>query len=54
MDKTPCLNCKDRKVGCHAECRKYIEYAENRERERKKIRREKEYENLKFMANKFL
>jgi hypothetical protein len=24
----PCKDCKDRKVGCHAKCEKYIKYAE--------------------------
>lgn len=23
---SPCLNCEDRFVGCHAECEKYAEY----------------------------
>lgn len=26
MRETPCKNCKDRKVGCHAVCENYIEW----------------------------
>ena len=24
--KSPCLECEDRHVGCHSECRKYMGY----------------------------
>lgn len=26
MEKAPCKNCKERKVGCHSICSKYIEW----------------------------
>ena len=25
-----CLNCTERKIGCHATCEKYLEYAQSR------------------------
>lgn len=41
MLKPPCKDCKDRKVGCHSICEKYIAYDEERKRvivERAKFR----------------
>lgn len=33
MNCAPCEDCKDRRVGCHAECEKYARfYAENEAR----------------------
>lgn len=33
MSYAPCKDCKDRRVGCHAECEKYARfYAENEAR----------------------
>ena len=23
---TPCMNCKERKINCHSDCKKYLEY----------------------------
>ena len=41
--KAPCYQCKDRKVGCHGTCQKYIDFQkkwkENRSRARKKYNR---------------
>lgn len=35
----PCRDCKDRKVGCHTECQKYIEFDRlNKLRLEKKVR----------------
>ena len=28
--QAPCLNCKERKVGCHSTCEKYINYHNER------------------------
>lgn len=41
MNKPPCKDCLDRKIGCHAECERYIQYDESRkkEREQKNVRR---------------
>ena len=27
---SPCKDCKDRYLGCHSKCEKYIEYKENK------------------------
>lgn len=35
-DKTPCIDCADREVGCHAKCRWYKDWKEQHEAERKK------------------
>ena len=26
MDGAPCKDCKDRHIGCHGKCEKYLEY----------------------------
>lgn len=31
MASNCCWNCQDRKVGCHARCEKYLQYAKERE-----------------------
>lgn len=42
--KSPCLNCPDRKVGCHIVCDKYIKYSKVCEEVRKeKMRIAEEY-----------
>ncbi len=28
--KAPCLNCPDRKVGCHSECTKYLKFQQHK------------------------
>lgn len=33
--KVPCKNCDRRTVGCHAECREYLEYQKENERIKK-------------------
>ena len=38
----PCLDCTDRKIGCHATCAKYIEYNENNIKLRAKRKAEKD------------
>ena len=43
MDGAPCKDCKDRHIGCHGKCEKYLEYkkelqkAKHREKIDKKI-----------------
>ena len=56
VNQTPCMNCQDRKVGCHGSCEKYKELQAHY----KKIREEKKYENEFYdyavkttMRNKF-
>jgi len=38
--KYPCLNCVDRKIGCHAKCEAYKKAAANNDRINKKVREE--------------
>lgn len=38
--KYPCLNCTNRKIGCHAKCEAYKKAAENNDRINKKAREE--------------
>lgn len=33
MKNTPCYKCENRHYGCHAECKEYIDWAEERERQ---------------------
>lgn len=33
----PCRWCEDRKVGCHAKCKPYLDYAKVLEETRKKV-----------------
>ena len=40
-DKTPCIECADREVGCHAKCQAYKEWKEHHEAERQKCIEEK-------------
>lgn len=40
MLKAPCKDCQDRHDNCHAECEKYIIYAEERKRIREKRNKE--------------
>ena len=39
--EAPCRNCEKRELYCHSKCKKYIEFDEFRQRERK--RRHAEY-----------
>lgn len=38
--KAPCRECGDRKVGCHARCKKYLEFAKANKELAKKRRLE--------------
>lgn len=39
--KVPCYKCKDRKVGCHSTCQRYIEFRKALDAANEKIRKEK-------------
>lgn len=41
----PCLNCKDRSVGCHSTCDKYINFRKELDNHNEKIHNEKELAN---------
>lgn len=38
----PCKGCTDRAVGCHADCKLYIEWSDENTKKRDEIRRQKE------------
>lgn len=44
--KSPCLGCKERYIGCHSDCLKYIDYAQANEALRMKRNRIKFEHNL--------
>lgn len=37
MTKTPCYLCKDRELGCHAICQKYIDWQDIHKEEAKAV-----------------
>ena len=41
MLKSPCKNCEDRVVGCHANCKSYIDWAKEHNEAKEKDRKEK-------------
>lgn len=45
----PCKDCKKRKLGCHQNCKDYIQFKETNEKVKQKIRSEK-LENSSFVA----
>lgn len=52
MVKPPCKDCKDRKVGCHSVCEKYINFQKEHEKEMKEIRKEKDSISLWYDVHK--
>lgn len=44
MRKCSCKGCEKRYVGCHSECKEYIEWAAYKKEENEKARKEKWYE----------
>lgn len=42
MRTAPCMGCMDRRLGCHAECWRYIDWANERQTVRKKQREEQQ------------
>lgn len=36
--QSPCLNCSDRKVGCHSKCDKYLKFVKEKDEVNRKIR----------------
>lgn len=45
MDGGPCKNCSDRKLGCHGDCEKYINWHVEHVEHLQEIRRRKFIEN---------
>lgn len=50
-DRRPCFECKDRKVGCHSKCKRYKEYKELLEEDRKKIEESQNKEMIAYNKN---
>lgn len=46
INSAPCLNCADRKIGCHGVCVDYIEF----QKKQKQLRDVKETERIKRSA----
>ena len=42
----PCLNCENRKMGCHSSCKKYAEFKRNIDEKKKLVRSQKEEQNI--------
>ena len=40
---TPCLNCKDRVLGCHSTCREYLDFRRERDELLEKKQKEKSF-----------
>lgn len=51
---SPCMICLDRYVGCHSECKKYIEWNSNRLDRKKQMTNEKykDYEIVSYEVNR--
>lgn len=50
--QSPCLNCKDRFVGCHSTCEKYIAFTKENNKKKEEIRAEKTVKNMLYHYNK--
>lgn len=42
MTKSPCKDCESRKVGCHSQCEKYLNFRDEYEKQKKTIRENKD------------
>ena len=50
--KSPCLNCKDRVVGCHSTCEKYKEFFELNEKRKDMLGKDREINRVLHGYNK--
>jgi len=41
MAGAPCKDCKDRAVGCHSACKKYLDFKKTADETKEKIRKDK-------------
>jgi hypothetical protein len=51
MNKAPCKDCPDRKVGCHSTCEKYILFRKERDELNEKIYKQKEAGYAEYCRN---
>lgn len=42
MAQAPCKDCKERELGCHSKCEKYLAFKLERDKEQEQIRKIKE------------
>lgn len=45
MNKVPCLNCQDRIVSCHSNCKKYLDFKKEHKILKDKINKNKQMYN---------
>lgn len=50
MSKLSCLNCKERELGCHGNCERYIDYAKNRAVINELKKEDKKFDDYLFNA----
>ena len=48
MNKAPCKDCPDRKVGCHSTCEKYLEFRKERDELNETIQKQRDKEYAEF------
>lgn len=44
-DKSPCMNCTQREIGCHGRCELYIAFSEEQKKRNEDIRKKKSVHN---------
>lgn len=44
-DKSPCMNCTLREIGCHERCELYIAFSEEQQKRNEDIRKKKSVHN---------
>ena len=49
----PCRDCKERQVGCHATCNKYIEWRKEYDRVTKGIRNRRHQKGIGYLGEHF-
>ena len=45
MNKVPCKDCKDREIGCHSKCKKYLTFKKDLKKAKAKEKFEKKIED---------
>ena len=50
MNKVPCKDCKDREIGCHSKCKKYLDF----KKDLKKTKAKEKYEKKIFIYIMFV
>lgn len=45
---SPCKDCKNREIGCHSTCEKYIKYSKLNAKDYEERRREQDYKSFVY------